>query len=157
MIDPEYFGSAKPLFEQFDLDKALKMIPIYQDIHKTGKLKRAIAWLKDMPILERGSKRSKIQASALITRYMLYQDSWEFVNALDLQDDFHIHNSIANVHLWLIYQRLRDFSSNTFADQLKDELIDGFNEMINSEMEDVQVLRKHKKIEELDNYLFAIR
>jgi len=88
---------------------------------------------------------------------MLYQDSWEFVNALDLQDDFHIHNSIANVHLWLIYQRLRDFSSNTFADQLKDELIEGFNEMINAEMEDVQVLRKHKKIEELDNYLFAIR
>ena len=29
--------------------------------------------------------------------------------------------------------------------------------MINSEMDDVQVLRKHKKIEELDNYLYAIR
>ena len=29
--------------------------------------------------------------------------------------------------------------------------------MINREMEDVEVLRKHKKIEELDNYLFAIR
>ena len=29
--------------------------------------------------------------------------------------------------------------------------------MINKEMEDVEVLRKHKKIEELDNYLFAIR
>lgn len=29
--------------------------------------------------------------------------------------------------------------------------------MINSEMEDVQVLRKHRKIEELDNYLHAIR
>ena len=40
---------------------------------------------------------------------------------------------------------------------LKDELIDGFNTMINAEMDDVEVLRKHKKIEELDNYLFAIR
>ena len=29
--------------------------------------------------------------------------------------------------------------------------------MIDSEMEDVEVLRKHKKIEELDNYLYAIR
>ena len=29
--------------------------------------------------------------------------------------------------------------------------------MINTEMEDVQVLRRHKKIEELDNYLYAIR
>jgi len=29
--------------------------------------------------------------------------------------------------------------------------------MINEEMDTVQVLRKHKKIEELDNYLYAIR
>ena len=116
-----------------------------------------MAWFKDIPVFERGTKRSKMQAANLITRFMLYQDSWEFVNSLDLQEDFHIHNSIANLHLWLIYQRLRDFSQNKFADQLKDELIEGFNTMINSEMESVQVLRKHKKIEELDNYLFAIR
>jgi len=61
------------------------------------------------------------------------------------------------VHLWLLFQRLRDFSSNKFADELKEELIIGFDKMINNQMEDVQVLRKHKKIEELDNYLFAIR
>lgn len=93
----------------------------------------------------------------LITQLMLYADSWEFFESLDLQDDFHIHNSFANVHLWLIHQRLRDFSSNKFADDLKEELITRFNEMINQEMEDVQVLRKHRKIEELDNYLSAIR
>jgi len=122
-----------------------------------GRFRRALAWLNDIATLERGEKRSKMQANALIARFMLYQDSWEFVNALDLQDDFHIHNSIANVHLWLMYQRLRDFSSNKFADQLKEALIEGFNRMINSEMEEVQVLRKHKKIEELDNYLHAIR
>lgn len=122
-----------------------------------GRFRRALAWLNDIATLERGEKRSKMQANALISRFMLYQDSWEFVNALDLQDDFHIHNSIANVHLWLMYQRLRDFSSNKFADQLKEALIEGFNRMINSEMEEVQVLRKHKKIEELDNYLHAIR
>jgi len=84
MIDFEYFGNSRPEFEQFDLDKALEMIPIYQDIKKDGKIKRAMTWLKDMPMLERGSKRCKMQASALITRFMLYQDSWEFVNALDL-------------------------------------------------------------------------
>jgi len=61
------------------------------------------------------------------------------------------------VHLWLIYQRLRDFSHNKFADQLKEQLIEAFNRMINDEMETVQVLRKHRKIQELDNYLFAIR
>ena len=36
-------------------------------------------------------------------------------------------------------------------------MITFFNGMINNEMEDVQVLRKHRKIEELDNYMFAIR
>ena len=68
-----------------------------------NRFRRALVWLKDLPELERGKKRCKMQASALITRFMLYQDSWEFVNALDLQEDFHIHNSFANVHLWLIY------------------------------------------------------
>jgi len=29
--------------------------------------------------------------------------------------------------------------------------------MVTNEMQDVEVLRRHKKIEELDNYLFAIR
>ena len=61
------------------------------------------------------------------------------------------------MHIWLLYQRLRDFSENKFAFQLREELIETFNKFINSEMEDVQVLRKFKKIEEIDNYLFAIR
>jgi len=88
---------------------------------------------------------------------LLYQDCREFVDALQLQDDFHIHNSIANMHIWLLYQRLRDFSENKFAFQLREELIDTFNKMISAEMEDVQVLRKFKKIEDIENYLFAIR
>ena len=84
MTDPEYFGTARPQFEKYDLDTALEMIPVYQDIMQVGRFKRALAWLKDVPVLERGNKRCKMQASALITRFMLYQDSWEFVNALDL-------------------------------------------------------------------------
>ena len=116
MNDGEYFGTSKPQFEPFDLDKAMEFIPVYQDIQKQGRLRRAMAWFNDMSFLDRGSKRSKLQASAIITRFMLYQDSWEFADCLDLQDDFHIHNSIANMHLWLLYQRLRDFSSNKFAD-----------------------------------------
>ena len=60
MCDPEYFGIAKPTFELFDLDQALKFIPIYQDINNHGKLRRAMAWFKDVPFLERGTKRSKM-------------------------------------------------------------------------------------------------
>ena len=29
MNDPEYFGTAKPKFEKFDLDAALEFVPVY--------------------------------------------------------------------------------------------------------------------------------
>jgi hypothetical protein len=75
-----------------------------------------------------------MQSQQLMARFLLYQDSFEFVETLQLQDDFHIHNSIANMHIWLLYQRLRDFSENKFAFQLREELIVGFNSFITSEM-----------------------
>lgn len=61
------------------------------------------------------------------------------------------------MHIWLLYQRLRDFAENKFAFQLREELIEAFNKMITDEMEDVQVLRKFKKLEDIENYLYAIR
>ena len=69
----------------------------------------------DTKEIERGTKRAKLIASSLLQRFLLYQDSWDFINTLDLQDDFHIHNSVANMHLWLLMQRLRDFPENLFA------------------------------------------
>ena len=60
MIDPEFFGNAKPMFDLFDLERALSFIPVYQDINKASKLRRALVWLKDVPFLERGSSRSKM-------------------------------------------------------------------------------------------------
>lgn len=88
---------------------------------------------------------------------LMYIDCWEFVNTMDIPNDFHINHSIANMHIWLIYQRLRDFSENKFAFQLREELIEMFNKMTQEEMEDVDVLRKAKKIEDIDNYMYAIR
>ena len=72
MNDPEYFGTTRPHFEEFDLDKALEFIPIYQDIQKAGFFRRAMTWLKDIPVFERGTRRSKMQAASIITRFMLY-------------------------------------------------------------------------------------
>lgn len=120
-------------------------------------VRKALTYFTDTKAFERGNKRSALQASQLMARFLLYQDSWEFVNNMNLQEDFHIQNSIANMHLWLVYQRLRDFSENKFAFQLREEIIEGFNRFITAEMEDVQVLRRHKKIEDIENYLFAIR
>jgi len=107
--------------------------------------------------LDRGARRSKLVAYQLLKRFMLYMDSWEFVTELDLQEDFHIHNSVANMHVWLIYQRLRDFKENKFANQLSEEIITTFNTFITNEMNTVDVLRRHKKLEDIENYLFAIR
>ena len=62
MNEAEYFANPSPSFENFDLDKALEFIPIYQDIQGDNKFKRALAWFKDVPFFERGSKRSHLQA-----------------------------------------------------------------------------------------------
>lgn len=93
----------------------------------------------------------------MLSRFLLYIDSWEFVNTMDVENDFHINHSIANMHVWLIYQRLRDFAENKYAFQLKEELIESFNKLTRAEMADVDVLRKQKKIDDIENYLFAIR
>lgn len=92
-----------------------------------------------------------------MTRFMLYIDSWEFVNTLDVENDFHINHSIANMHIYLLYQRLRDFSENKYAFELREELIEAYNKLTDKEMQDVDVLRKQKKIDEIDNYMHAIR
>ena len=157
MNDPEYFGTSKPRFAPLDLDKALECMYTHMDIQKTSKARRALTWMTDTRAFQRGQKRSLIQSTTMISRLLLYIDSWEFVNTMDVENDFHINHSIANMHVWLIFQRLRDFSENKYAFQLKEELIDAFNKLTNTEMQDVDVLRKQKKIDDIENYLFAIR
>jgi hypothetical protein len=98
-----------------------------------------------------------MQSHTVLQRILMYCDSWEFVNSMDIPSDFHINHSIINMHVWLIYQRLRDFSENKFAFQLREELIESYSKMTNIEMENVDVLRKAKKIDDIDNYMFAIR
>merc|ERR1719491_515794 len=104
MNDPEYFANSKPLFEPFDLDKAMIALNTHHDIMQVSKLRRALAWFTDIKAYERGKSRSALVTTQLITRFFLYQDSWEFINSMDLEDDFHIHNSVANMHLWLLHQ-----------------------------------------------------
>lgn len=157
MNDQEYFGQPKPSFVPFDLDAALQCMYVHQDIEGTSWFRRKLSYFTDVKNFERGEVRSQLQAHALLQRMLLYIDSWEFVNSMDVPNDFHINHSIANMHVWLMYQRLRDFSENKFAFQLREELIETFNKMTNEEMEDVDVLRKAKKIEDIDNYMYAIR
>jgi len=115
MNDEEYFGKVKPKFEPIDLDNAIACLDIHHDINQTNRFRRWWSNYKDIKVMERGEERSKMSAAMILNRILLYQDSWEFVDKLDLHDDFHIHNSVANMHLWLITQRLRDFANNKFA------------------------------------------
>lgn len=72
MNEAEYFGTAKPMFEAFDLDNALKAMHMHHDIQKAGMARRALAWFTDAKVFERGGKRSQMQADQLLTRILLY-------------------------------------------------------------------------------------
>jgi len=103
MNEPEYFANPKAKFAPFDLDKALENMYIHMDIQKTSTVRRALTWFTDVKAFERGHKRTLLQGTTLMTRFLMYIDSWEFVNQMDVENDFHINHSIANMHLWLIY------------------------------------------------------
>jgi hypothetical protein len=134
MNDPEYFGNTKPKFERLDLDKALQHMYTHMDIQQVSKARRALTWFTDTKAFQRGHKRSLVQSTTILSRFFMYIDSWEFVNQMDVENDFHINHSIANMHLWLVYQRLRDFSENKYAFELREELIEAFNNLTNQEM-----------------------
>lgn len=62
MVNDEYFGTAKPVFEPFDLDKAMKCMETHQQIKQVGTFKKALSYFTDQKAIERGSKRSQMQA-----------------------------------------------------------------------------------------------
>ena len=72
MNDEEYFGLAKPTFEPFDLDVAIKNIDIHHDINQTSRFRRWWSNYSDIRALERGEQRSKMQAATILQRCLLY-------------------------------------------------------------------------------------
>lgn len=157
MTDPDYLAKPRPIFSKFSMDESLKHLYTYMDIRNIKGLRRAWVWLTEMRIYERSRHRNKLQAKVLLQKLFQYPDSWEFVNQLEVEEDFHINHSIINMHLWLICTRLKDFTKNKFAEEFKAELIDAFNSYTRNEIYDLDVMRKEKKIESIENYLFSIR
>lgn len=76
---------------------------VHQDMQGTNWFRRKLSYFTDVKNFERGEVRSKLQAHALLQRMLMYIDCWEFVNTMDIPNDFHINHSIANMHIWLIY------------------------------------------------------
>lgn len=58
MIDQEYFGTTKPEFLPFDLDKAMECMKDHQEIKQSSAIRKMISYFTDVKTIERGSKRS---------------------------------------------------------------------------------------------------
>lgn len=102
MTDPDYLAKPRPIFSYFNLDDSLKHLYTYLDIKNISKLRRAWIWLTEMRIYERSRHRNKLQAKIILQKLFQYPDSWEFVNQLEVEEDFHINHSIINMHIWLV-------------------------------------------------------
>jgi len=124
MTDEEYLAKPRPIFSRFSMDDSLKHLYTYMDIQNHNRLRRAWVWLTEMRIYERSRHRNQLQAKVMLQKLFQYPDSWEFVNQLETEEDFHINHSIMNMHIWLITTRLNDFTRNKFSSELADELID---------------------------------
>ena len=61
------------------------------------------------------------------------------------------------MHVWLIVNWLRDFTKNKFAIEFADILVSHFEAKIASEVENLDVLWKGKKIDDIRSYLLSIR
>ncbi|CAI2359543.1 unnamed protein product [Moneuplotes crassus] len=157
MTDPEYLAKPKPIFSYFTMDDSLKHLYTYLDIKNVGRIRRFWVWLTEMRLYERSRHRNQLQAKIILQKLFQYPDTWEFVNQLEVEEDFHINHSIVNMHIWLVCTRLRDFTKNKFAEELALDLIDTFNGFTRNEIYDLDVMRKERKIESIENYLFAIR
>lgn len=115
MVHPEFLAYSKPQFRAWNMDKMHQTARKDMEIRQVGAVKKALFNIFEKKHFERGEKRTMSQALMIIQRFFMYIESWEFVNSMDLENDFHINHSISNMHMWLIYQRLRDFSENKFA------------------------------------------
>lgn len=93
----------------------------------------------------------------MLERIFNYPDSWEFINHIEVEEDFHIMISVLNMHVWLVANRLRDFTKNQFSYSLSEKLIEQFEEKISAEINSLEVLRKGRKIDDIKNYLLTIR
>lgn len=102
MTDPEYLAKAKPEFSYFSMDDSLKHLYTYLDIKNVGKIRRFWTWLTEMRMYERSRHRNQLQAKIILQKLFQYPDSWEFVNQLEVEEDFHINHSIVNMHMWLV-------------------------------------------------------
>jgi hypothetical protein len=157
MTDPDFLAKPRPIFSHFSMDDSLKHLYTYLDIRNISKLRRVWVWLTEMRIYERSRHRNQLQARVILQKLFQYPDSWEFVNQLEVEEDFHINHSIVNMHIWLIQTRLKDFTKNKFAEELSLDLVETFNDFTRKEIGDLDVMRKARKIESIENYLFAIR
>jgi hypothetical protein len=102
MTDPEYLAKPRPIFYHLSLDESLKHLHTFLDIKNIKGIRRIWIWLTQMRYYERSRHRNQLHAKIILQKVFMYPDSWEFVNQLEVEEDFHINHSIVNMHIWLI-------------------------------------------------------
>ena len=102
MTDPEFLAKPRPEFSYFSLDNSVKHLNTYLDIKNVGRIRRFWVWLTEMRVYERSRHRNQLQAKIILQKLFQYPDTWEFVNQLEVEEDFHINHSIVNMHIWLV-------------------------------------------------------
>ena len=86
-----------------DIDKIMNEMESDMVRPNINKFRGFMERLFSLKLLERGRKSVKLQAKHLLMRLILYKDCWELVHTIDLDNDFHIHHAVMNVHIWLLY------------------------------------------------------
>ena len=63
----------------------------------------------------REENETRKRADILLSRIFHYIECYEFVHNLNMPEDFLRLQAAANIHLWLLVQRLRHFSVSSFS------------------------------------------
>lgn len=83
--------------------------------------------------------------------------SIEFNHVLDVPPDFHIETSLKNLHLWLVLNRLRDFSDSSTASTLEIYLNRVFKEYVEKSINQIHIHRKSNFIADTNYFLETTR
>jgi hypothetical protein len=86
------------IFRAWNMDQMNKTTRKDMEIRQIGAVKKVIFNIFEKRYFERGEKRTSSLALMIIQRFFMYIESWEFVNSMDLENDFHINHSISNIN-----------------------------------------------------------
>ena len=115
MTDDVYISKPRPILRPLDIESAQKQLDMFKELENTSKMSRWMDKFKTFNLFFRGRERSALQANNILKAIFYYPDSREFVDKMENEEDFHISNTIANIHVWMVTTRLKHFSEEKYG------------------------------------------